>query len=124
MANPRRPRRDTDDGDDDFTTWSLCPECASKDPQVRSRHQMDLARMDGLDLVRAHLTDQYVKLRPPEKERPDVVDSVCHWLANLMEQYSGMVDAKTGVPLTWYEGRQHMLRLANPIPPYEEDARG
>lgn len=120
MAKPRSPRRDTD-LDDDYTPWSLCPDCASKDPQIRSRHQLDLARIGGLDLVRAHLTEQYVKLRDHGKERPDVVDSVCAWIANVMEQYSSMADEQTGAPLSWYEARQKMMRNIRPTMPGIEE---
>lgn len=105
---PRRNMHRGPDGekfDEDVTAWSRCPDCATPDPQIRSRHQMDLARLGGLDLVRSHLTEQYVKLRTHGKERPDVVDSVCNWIANLMTLYSGQADPDTGAPLPWYEAR-------------------
>lgn len=105
--------------DDAFSAWSLCPDCAHKDPQIRSRHQLDLARLGGLDLVRAHLTEQYVKLRDYGKERPEVVDNVCTWIANLMERYGDMADPHTGAPLSWWEARQAMTQPR--VPPYEKE---
>jgi len=119
MAKPRRPYRDTDGEppEDDFARWTQCPDCNSRDSQIRTRHQFDLVRIGGLDLVREHLTEQFVKLRDYGKERPDAVDSVCNWLANLMELYGNMVDHETGAPLPWYEARR---RMGQPLATHEE----
>jgi hypothetical protein len=129
----RKARQGGDDPRDPFRAWG-CEGCADADPQRRSVHQLELARMDGLDGLRDHLTEQYVTLRDAERARPDVVSDICHWVATLMEQFSGMVDPTTGEPLSWWVARQYMMsqrdviahtayahaapkyRLENPLP--------
>lgn len=69
---------------------------------------MDLARVSGLSGLRAHLTEQWVKLRDEQHQRPDLVDDVCHWMANLIEQFSGMAHPETGAKLSWWEARRYM----------------
>jgi hypothetical protein len=94
--------------DDSYAYTGTCGECAAPDPQSRTRHHLELVRRIDLDYLRNHLTEQYVKLREPTKRRPDVVDDICYWAATLMEQFSGMVEPRTGAPLSWWEARQYM----------------
>jgi len=83
-------------------------DCADADPQIRSRHQMVLAQEGGLEKVRAHLTEQWVALREEQHQRTDLVDDVCHWLGNLMEQFSGMAHPETGATMAWWQARAYM----------------
>lgn len=123
-------KRHTPGSSEDLSRWQKCPDCASPDPHVRARHQMDLAQLGGLDEVRSHLTEQYVTMRDPDRARPDVVDDVCNWLATLMNQYSGMADERTGAPIHWWEMRQRMTRESHKAvdeetePPEKLDTHG
>ena len=104
-----RYRYGADDDENPYNTGS-CADCASKDPHQRARHHLDVVRHMDLDYLRDHLTEQYVKMRlSAGKERPDVVDDICKWAANIVEQFSHMVDVDTGAPLQWWQARQYML---------------
>lgn len=94
--------------DNSYGFSSRCPECNTADPQTRAKHQLDEARLGGLDGLRAHLTEQYVQQREPEHQRPDLVDDVCRWVANLIEQFSHMADPDTGHTMSWWEARAYM----------------
>lgn len=106
------PRKKTarDDNMLGYTALQRCPACNTPDPQERAQHQIGLARVGGLEEVRSHLTEQYVALRDGEYQRPDLVNDVCAWLSNLIEQFANMADPDTGRPLSWYEARQYMSR--------------
>jgi len=88
--------------------YGRCHDCASPDPQHRTAHQFFLTRTGGLDELRAHLTEQYVTLRDKGRDRPDAVNDICHWMANVMEQYSGMAHPDTGAAMPWWEARRYM----------------
>ncbi len=97
-----------------------CPLCADPDPHARSAHHMKLAadvgnNENGLDVLRAHLTYEWVTLRELEKRRPDSVDDVVAWVANLMSVYSGMADPETGAPLPWWKARKQMMQQQETI---------
>ena len=111
MAKPRpiRTRGNGFDDDDPYSPGN-CTDCSAKDPHQRAQHHLSLLRHMDLDYLRDHLTEQYVKMRlGMGKERPDVVDDICIWAANIIEQFSHMVDVDTGAPLQWWEARQYML---------------
>lgn len=95
--------------DEASSSTGSCADCGAKDPQERARHHLRLVRHLDLDVLRDHLMEQYVTRRLGSgKERPDVVDDLCKWAANLIEQFSHMVDIDTGAPLQWWEARQYM----------------
>jgi hypothetical protein len=108
------PRKKTDNASD-FSPAGRCPECLTPDPQARSKHQLSLAAAGGLDTLRSHLTEQYVKLRDTAKQRPDLVDDVCRWVAGLIEQYSNFPNPETGDLLPWWEARQMMAHAQDRI---------
>lgn len=114
MAKPRNSDLDTDEGTRS-ASGTLCPDCDNRDPHIRATHHIDMARLDGLDGLRRHLHKQYVSLRDADTARPDVVDSICQWIANLIEQFSGMADPDTGRPWSWYEARAYMARQQHKI---------
>jgi hypothetical protein len=104
---------DADDGS--AVPFDQCPDCRDRDPHHRARHQLDLARVGGLDTLRGHLTEQYVRLRDREKQRPDLVDDVCHWVATLIEQYSHFPDDTTGQLMPWWQARQILAQARERI---------
>lgn len=107
MASTRGDRRNTDaEADSESPSGTRCADCATSDPQHRARHHLRIVQQGGVDALRPHLTAQYVQ--NASKPRPDVVDSICAWAANLVEQFSHMVDPETGATIPWWEARQYM----------------
>src|SRR5262245_27859676 len=115
MTNPYRSRYPGEEDDVDESPRGRCPHCDSRDPQIRTQHHLQILRGSSLDTRREHLTMQYVTLRDARKQRQDQVDWICDWAANLMEQFSHMVDGATGAPLSWWEARQYMAEHKNAI---------
>lgn len=85
-----------------------CAACEDREPQQRMAHHLRIAKDEGLDALKAHLMDVYVYKRETHRQRPDSVDDICRWTAQLMEQYSGLVDPQTGADLPWWEARRQM----------------
>lgn len=94
--------------DDDPFPTERCHLCALADPHARTRHHLALVLGDNLDLLRQHLQAAYVVGRDLSKQRPDIVDNICQWVANLITQFSHMADETTGAPLPWHEARRQM----------------
>ena len=95
---------------DSWTPLDGCPTCNDPEPNVRTAHHLDLARIGGVDTVRAHLTDAWVKQRERDKQRPDLVDDVCRWAAGVIEQFSGFPDDATGATMPWWQARDMMMQ--------------
>lgn len=91
---------------------SSCSSCASPDPQYRSQHFLGMVKHGSLDILRAHITHEFVTMREPEAKRQDAVDSICAWAAHLMEMYGTReyVDENTGEILNWHQLRDVMTR--------------
>ena len=103
---PRYSRHD----EDDWAPSGVCPECKQDDPQKRTMHHLQLARGVDVDTLRAHLMEQYVKLRDREKQRPDLVDDICRWVGHMIEQFSGFPDDITGQAMPWWKARDAMIQ--------------
>ncbi len=74
-----------------------CVLCAHPDPQVRTAHHKQIVANinndeQGLLVLHAHLTQEWVTLREPEKQRPDLVEDVVAFLkrARLEEQKTAL----------------------------------
>ena len=107
MITPEpRYRRDTDT-EDATSVPEVCPGCANTEAQYRSNHHLSLAAFEGLDGLRFHLRKQYVTLRDVDKKRPDLVDDICAWVADLMSLYGGLAHPETGAPMSWAEARHY-----------------
>jgi hypothetical protein len=79
------------------------------DPQDSAAHHLKIVKERGLELLRVHLTEQYVTLRDAGKKRQDSVENAMAWAATIVEQYSGMAHPETGAPMPWWQARQYMM---------------
>jgi hypothetical protein len=84
-----------------------CYLCDSPDPDLRSRHQLRLAKDCSLREVRAHLVGNGM--------RQEKAEDCCRWLAHVIEQYTGIPDPKTGAMLPWWEARVQLWRARDQI---------
>lgn len=84
-----------------------CAHCASQDPHLRSRHYLQLAKDCTLAKVRAHLQGYGMK-----QER---AEDCLRWLAQVIDQYSGIPDPQTGAPLPWWQARQQLMAAREQI---------
>jgi hypothetical protein len=104
----KRPDAVTDpDALDDQTG---CPACRDREPNVRYAHYLHSGRVLGLDGTYAHV---YAELRaqfPDDPERArGYADDIKYWLGEQMSTFSEVVDAETGAPLPWWEGRKQFI---------------
>lgn len=111
----RRSDRSRSDTEASGAYDTTCAACLSPDPQIRSAHQLAMARDVGLPGVRDHLHKYWAQQADPEVRR-ERIDSVCHWLGNLMTQWAGLVSEHTGAPLAWHEARQQVKRFTSQVP--------
>lgn len=91
-----------------------CAACIDPDPNVRTVHHLSLVRQGGLDRLRIHLREHYAQ-EGGYQERREAVESLCHWIGNLMQRWAGMADEYTGASLPWWEARQQALQSSNQI---------
>ena len=85
-----------------------CPYCTTHDPHLRSRHHLTLARSyPSLDAVRVHLVSH--------DTRGAQADDCIRWLAQVIEQYTGIPDPETGAPLPWWEARRQLALARDQI---------
>lgn len=97
-------------------TNEKCQLCYDRDPQVRSKHHLFLAKEQSLDYVKAHLEDSYGHKTSAEgQDGMDTVNSIVAWLANLKSIYGGTPNEKTGAAMPWFEMRQRMIETRDHI---------
>ena len=93
--------------EEDAFAGGPCYLCASPDPHVRSCHHLRLAKECSLAEVRAHLVGNTV--------RQERADECVRWLAQVIEQYTGIPDPHTGAPLPWWDARQQLVLARDQI---------
>ena len=85
---PHRPGTDTDEMTNGIpNTALLCRLCVAPDPQDSAAHHLKIVKERGLELLRVHLTEQYVTLRDAGKKRQDSVENAMARAATIVEQY-------------------------------------
>lgn len=104
-----RYRRDIDT-EETPTVPEKCPGCLHDDPQHRSHHYLSLAKFEGQEQLRWHLTKQFVTLRDAGKKRADMVDDIMTWVNDLITLYGDLAHPETGAPLTWSEARSYCVQ--------------
>jgi len=81
--------------------------CPDRDPQVRHRHYLHLARTESVKALEDHLFVERSRLS--RRDADDIaagIRDVVAWVYGEIEAWKGLVDAQTGAPLPWWQARQ------------------
>ena len=87
-----------------------CTACLDAEPDIRYTHMLDLARNHDFDAVELHLWAAFREGTKLDADRMrSYIDDRMWWLKEQVHAYSGKVDACTGAPLPWWEGRRQTI---------------
>jgi hypothetical protein len=91
------------------SSWR-CSLCLDDDPQVRYRHCLELAKVQTLEAVEAHLYDalRAGTILPDTRIVGYVADRMA-WLKDQVVSYSGRACPRTGAVLPWWETRRQVI---------------